>query len=80
MGILKFSQYFKERNVKLGLIFFVIASTVAYIVLFPFFSGLFLYADIQFVIGASIGVIYGLILGAFYIGYDNSGSNLDIAQ
>ena len=60
MGILKLSQYFRERNVKLGLIFYVIATFVAYLAIFNFFPGYFLFADFQFLIGVIIGDIYAL--------------------
>ncbi len=60
MSILNLSQYFRERNVQLGLIFFVIATFVAYLATFNIFPGFFLFADFQFLIGVIIGEIYAL--------------------
>ena len=60
MGILNLSQYFRERNVKLGLIFIVITTFVVYLTTFNFFAGYFLFADFQFMIGVIVGEIYAL--------------------
>jgi len=61
-----------ERNVRLGLIFFVIATFIAYVITFFFFtiitnpiiidilSGIFLFADYHFLIGVIIGDVYAL--------------------
>lgn len=60
MSILNLSQYFRERNIQLGLIFFVIATFVAYLTTFNFLPGFSLHADMQFLIGVIIGEIYAL--------------------
>lgn len=60
MGILILSQYFRERNVKLGLIFYVIATFAVYVATSRFILGFFYTADFQFLIGVIIGDIYAL--------------------
>jgi len=60
VGILNFSQYFQERNVKLGLIFNTIASTIAFLTTHTFIVRIYLVFDVQFLIGTVIGVIYAL--------------------
>jgi hypothetical protein len=60
VNILKFSDYFSERNVKISLIIISIVTFVLYLTTFQLFSGIFLFADIQFIIGGAIGVIYAL--------------------
>ena len=58
---MQLSQYFKEKNVRIGLILFVIVTTVAYFVTFPFeISGYLLGGDVHFFLGLLIGVIYAL--------------------
>ncbi|MFW9988016.1 MAG: hypothetical protein ACFFC3_05115 [Candidatus Odinarchaeota archaeon] len=57
---MKFSEYFQQRNVKLGLIFNAIVSIIAFLTTFTFFEGVYLNFDLQFFIGSVIGVIYAL--------------------
>jgi len=58
--ILKLSQYLKERNVQIGYVLIIIATFFTYLITFNFFTGIFLFADIQFIIGVCIGEIYAL--------------------
>lgn len=57
---MKFSEYFKERNVQIGYILIIIATFVAYLFTFKFFKGFYLFADIQFIIGVCVGEVYAL--------------------
>ncbi|MFX1363690.1 MAG: hypothetical protein ACFFCE_09220 [Promethearchaeota archaeon] len=58
---MNFIEYFRERNVKRGLIFNAITSTLAYLLtLYLHFQGLYLIYDVQFLIGTVIGVFFAL--------------------
>ncbi|MFX0141822.1 MAG: hypothetical protein ACFFDN_49755 [Candidatus Hodarchaeota archaeon] len=57
---MKLIQYFKERNVQLGIVIFAIITFIAYVVSFRYLPYLYLVADVQFLIGAIIGVIFAL--------------------
>lgn len=60
MDILKFSEYFSERNVQIGFLLIVIPTFIVYITTIQLFAGFFLFSDIQFIIGVLIGEIYAL--------------------
>ena len=57
---MQFSQYFKEKNVRIGLILYVIVTVVVYFATFRFIPGFLLGYDLQFFLGLLIGVIYAL--------------------
>ncbi|MFX1500050.1 MAG: hypothetical protein ACFFDH_03700 [Promethearchaeota archaeon] len=57
---MNFIEYFQERNVKLGLIFNAIVSTIAFLTTHTFLVRLYLIYDVQFLIGTVIGVFYAL--------------------
>jgi len=55
-----FTEYFKERNLNTGVSIFVLITFVAYILTISFSPGYFLYADLQFLVGAIFGCIFTL--------------------
>ncbi|MFX0040561.1 MAG: hypothetical protein ACFFCY_08890 [Promethearchaeota archaeon] len=57
---MKFSEYFKERNVQIGLLIITIATFILYSTTVYFVSVFFLYGGLQFIIGILIGEIYTL--------------------
>ena len=54
-------NYLKQKNVKLGIIIFILVSFISYALTRYFYTGYFLYADLQFIAGAVIGGIYTLV-------------------
>ncbi len=60
VSTLQFSQYFKEKNVQIGLLLYAIITPVVYFTTFEFISGYLLGADLQFFLGLLFGVIYAL--------------------
>ena len=54
-------NYLKQKNIKLGIIIFILVSAILYAITRYFYTGYFLYADLQFIAGAVSGVIYSLL-------------------
>ena len=57
---MKITQYFKEKNVRIGLILYAIITSVIYFATFQFYAGSILGSDLQFLLGLLFGVIYSL--------------------
>ena len=57
---MKITQYFKEKNVRIGLLLYALITTVIYFPTFQFYAGQILGSDLQFLIGLLFGVIYAL--------------------
>ncbi|MFX1417589.1 MAG: hypothetical protein ACFE9N_01580 [Promethearchaeota archaeon] len=54
-------NFLKQKNIKVGIIIFILVSAISYAITRYFYTGYFLYADLQFIAGAVSGVIYSLI-------------------
>ncbi|MFX0004981.1 MAG: hypothetical protein ACFE9J_16060 [Candidatus Hermodarchaeota archaeon] len=57
---MKISEYFKERNVQIGILIITLATFILYSTTVYLYPYLFLYAGLQFIIGILIGEIYTL--------------------
>ncbi|UCC20619.1 MAG: hypothetical protein JSV62_04845 [Promethearchaeota archaeon] len=53
-------NYLKQKNIKLGIIIFILVSTISYAITRYVYTGYFLYADLQFIAGSVLGVLYSL--------------------
>ena len=57
---MKITQYFKEKNVRIGLLLYAIITSVIYFATFQFYAGYIFGSDLQFLLGLLFGVIYAL--------------------
>ena len=53
-------NYLKQKNIKFGILIFILVSFATYAVTRYIYTGSFLYADLQFITGAVLGTIYSL--------------------
>ena len=54
------SDYFTEKNLNTGISIFVLITFVAYLSTFYYYQGYAVYADLQFLFGAILGVVFTL--------------------
>ena len=54
-------NYLKEKNLNSGIAFFTLFTFISYILTRYFYTGYFIFADLQFIVGAIIGVLFTLI-------------------
>jgi len=54
------SDYFTEKNLNTGISIFVLITFVAYLSTFYYYPGYIVYADLQFLFGAILGVVFTL--------------------
>ncbi|MFX0134499.1 MAG: hypothetical protein ACFFDN_12740 [Candidatus Hodarchaeota archaeon] len=51
------NNYLKEKNLNSGIIIFTLVTFVSYILTRYYYTGYFIFADLQFIVGAIIGVL-----------------------